>query len=115
MGATPPMLPQAEVLIVEQAKISGYLLDLDHKEGGPKAKFFLKRGFTPSAWETMAEALRQHGRTQPVTETSETRFGRKFTVECQLTTPDGRNPCILTAWIQEGTRPPRLVTAHPNH
>jgi hypothetical protein len=115
MGAFPSMLPQAEVLIVEQAKISGYLLDLDHKEGGAKAKFFLKRGFTPNAWEAMAEALREHGRTQPVTETRETRFGRKFTVECQLTTPDGRNPCILTAWIQEGARPPRLVTAHPNH
>lgn len=52
--------------------------------------------------------------TQPVTETRDTRFGRKFTVECQIQTPDGKNPCILTGWIQEGTKPPRLVTAHPN-
>jgi hypothetical protein len=37
-----------------------------------------------------------------------------FTVECQIETPDGRHPCILTAWILEGDEPPRLVTAHPN-
>jgi hypothetical protein len=111
----PNQLPQSKALQVDQTKVVNYLLDLEHKEGGSKAKFFLKRGFTSEDWETTAEALRQHGRTQPVTETSETRFGRKFTVECQIKTPDGKNPCILTAWIQEGGKPPRLVTAHPNH
>lgn len=108
-------LPESDHLIVEQTKVVGYLLALDHPEGGAKAKYFLKRGFTHESWEAMAEALKQHGRTQSITETSETRFGRKFTVECQIETPDGRDPCILTAWIQEGERPPRLVTAHPNH
>ena len=66
------------------------------------------------SWQVMAEALRQHGATQTVTEASESRHGKKFTVECQIQTPDGKNPCILTGWIQEGTKPPRLVTAHPN-
>ncbi|MDI1313018.1 DUF6883 domain-containing protein [Prosthecobacter sp.] len=114
MMEAPQHLPQADALLVEQTKVQDYLLNLSHKEGGPKAKFFLNRGFRLDAWELMAQALRQHGMTQPVTETSETRFGRKFTVECQILTPDGRNPCILTAWIVEGKRPPRLVTAHPN-
>ncbi len=108
-------LPDADQLIVEKTKVVGYLLASDHPEGGAKANFFLKRGFTPDAWQQMADALKKHGLTQPVTESSETRFGRKFTVECQIETPDGRNPCILTAWIQEGSKPPRLVTAHPNH
>lgn len=107
-------LPQADSLIVEEKKLTEYLLDLAHEQGGAKAKFFLNRGFKPGDWQIMAEALRNHGRTQPVTETSTTRFGRKFTVECQIETPDGRDPRILTAWIVEGDKPPRLVTAHPN-
>ena len=110
----PRNLPQTDALLVEQANVQDYLLNLFHKEGGPMARFLLNRVFKLDAWEGMAEALRQHGMAQPVTETSETRFGRKFTVECQITTPDGRNPCILTAWIVEGRRPPCLVTAHPN-
>lgn len=111
----PPLkLPNAKSLQVDKTKVIDYLLNLDHKVGGAKAKYFLKRGFTTEAWDLMAENLRLHGRTQTVTETSETRFGRKFTVECQIKTPDGKNPCILTAWIQEGDHPPRLVTAHPN-
>lgn len=107
-------LPQPADLIVEQAKVTEYLLNTSHPEGGSKAKFFLQRGFTTPAWTEMAGALRQHGRTQPVTETSVTRFGGKFTVECQIRTPDGMNPCILSVWIVEGDKPPRLVTAHPN-
>ena len=107
-------LPDSNSLKVEQSKVADYLLNLAHPEGAPKAKFFLNRGFTRVAWEQMAEALRQHGRSQPVTETVTTRFGKKFTVECQIETPDGKNPCIFTAWIVEGSRPPRLVTAHPN-
>ena len=110
----PKQLPQANVLRIDQAKVQDYLLNLSHKEGGSKAKYFRNRGFKPEEWQVMVEALRQHGATQTVTEASESRHGKKFTVECQIMTPDGKNPCILTGWIQEGTKPPRLVTAHPN-
>lgn len=110
----PGQLPQAGSLQIDQAKILDYLLNLSHKDGGPKAKYFRNRGFTPETWQIMVEALHKHGATQPVTEMSESRHGRRFTVECEIQTPDGMNPCILTAWIQEGDKPPRLVTAHPN-
>ena len=110
----PEHLPQSSDLRIDQAKVQDYLLDESHKEGGPKARFFLNRGFNREGWQVMEEALRQHGVTQPVTEASESRHGRRFTVECTIQTPDGRNPCILTGWIQEGGKPPRLVTAHPN-
>lgn len=109
-----PQLPQAAELRIDRSKVQDYLLNLSHKEGGSKARYFLNCGFKRDDWQVMAEALRQHGVTQPVTETSGSRHGKKFTVECQIMTPDGRNPCILTAWIQEGEQPPRLVTAHPN-
>ena len=111
----PKHLPRTDALMVEANKVTGYLLNLDHEVGGAKAKFFRNRGFKPEAWLDMAEALRQHGATQPVTKSTTTMFGKKFEVQCQILTPDGKNPCILTAWIVEGDKPPRLVTAHPNH
>ena len=107
-------LPQPDALIVEETKVVAYLLNRDHKQGGPKAKYFLNRGFSTEDWGLMADALRAHGATQPVITTTATTFGRKFTVECQIKTPDGKDPCILSAWIQEGDKAPRLVTAHPN-
>lgn len=110
----PRHLPQADSLIVEENKVTGYLLDLAHKVGGPKAKYFRNRGFTVENWQAMAAALCEHGMTQPVFSSSTTAFGSKFEVQCRVVTPDGTNPCIVTAWIQEGSRPPRLVTAYPN-
>ncbi len=94
--------------------MTNYLLDLEHEEGESKARFFLNRGFTPERWEHFAQAIREHGKTQPVTEEEVTRHGQKYVVECQIVSPDGENPCILSVWIKEGTKPMRLVTAHPN-
>lgn len=110
----PKKLPQTDALQVDESKVVEYLLNLKHPKGGSKAKYFRNRGFKPGDWQAMAKALKYHGATQTVTEAATTKHGRKFTVECTLETPDGKNPCILTGWIVEGRRPPRLVTAHPN-
>lgn len=107
-------LPERETLHVEEKKVTRYLLNLEHEEGGSKARFFLNRGFTSDQWESFADAIRHHGRTQSVTEEEATRHGKKYVVQCQLVCPDGDNPCILSVWIKEGTKPLRLVTAHPN-
>jgi len=41
-------LPQPGALIVAKSKVVDYLLNLKHKEGASKAKFFRNRGFTPA-------------------------------------------------------------------
>ncbi|MBI4569394.1 MAG: hypothetical protein HY719_13440 [Planctomycetes bacterium] len=107
-------LPQAASLVVDEQKVTAYLLNTAHKDGASKASFFVKRGFSLTGWHEFAAALRAHGASHPVTDVEDTEFGRKYTVECEIVTPDGKNPCILTVWIQIGTSPPRLVTAHPN-
>ncbi len=112
--SNPKNLPDSDQLLVEKSKLASYLLNLSHKDGASKAKFFLQRGFKADYWEAFAEALRAHGASQTVTEIEITRHGKKFTVECQIKTPDGKNPCILTVWIQATSKAPRLVTAHPN-
>lgn len=107
-------VPRAEDATVEEKKVVTYLLNREHKVGGSKAKFFLKRGFAADTWETFARSLVRHAQTQPVTKEEITEFGTKYQVECSIETPDETNPCILTVWIVEDQNPPRLVTAHPN-
>ena len=109
----PAFLPQRETLNVEEKKALQYLLNLESKDGASKARFFLGRGFTREAWGEFADALRTHGSTRPVVGSRQTPFGQNYTLECDITTPDGRNPCVLTVWTIEGEDPPRLVTAYP--
>jgi hypothetical protein len=107
-------LPNAASALVEEAKLKSYLLNLEHLKGGPKAKFFLGRGFTPPDWEGFADALRHHARHNPVSQTKRTPFGVHYALDCNLPTPDQSNPCIRTVWeIRPEDPRPRLITAHP--
>jgi hypothetical protein len=108
----PQFLPQ-HVEVSEQ-KIRNYLLDVNHRDGGSKAKFFIARGFSDLAWLAFANAIRQHPIDNPIRNTEATDYGLKVIVQCTLRTPDGGNPCIRTVWMQEGTHVPRLVTAYPS-
>lgn len=98
---------------VPREKLHGYLLDLDHPEGGGKAKFFLARGFSRDELEVFASALRVQGTTNPVERYKPNEFGRKIIVRCSVVTPDGLNPCIVSVWMEDGSDQPRLVTAYP--
>ena len=93
-------------------KIFEYLLNLEHRVGGPKARFFLGFGFALEQWQRFAAALHDHPKANPVEEI-ETPFGTKHVVRCNVETPDGRNPCIITVWMQEQNEAARLVTAYP--
>jgi len=106
-------LPRADALQVEQSKVQHYLLNLDHVDGHAKAAFLLKFGFRQSDWKTLARALQEHGRTRPVVMQNASPYGQKFEVRCTLSSPDGRNPCITSIWIQEGSNAPRLITVLP--
>lgn len=107
-------LPNATAAWVEEAKITRYILNREHPEGGPKAKFFLKRGFIPDEWEGLADALRHHAKENKVVREVPFRFGIKYTLDCHLPTPDRSNPCIRTVWeVRPGDDRPRLITAHP--
>lgn len=111
---TPARLPNAEQAWVEEKKIAAYLLKLDHPEGGPKAKFFLGRGFTAACWENLSDALRHHARHNPVIRIKTTAFATNYSLDCNVPTPDQSFPCIRTVWeIRADDARPRLITAHP--
>lgn len=107
-------LPNAACAVVEEKKIVEYLLNLAHPDGGPKAKFFLARGFSAPAWKTMRDSLTAQGRDNRVTKVTRMQWGTRYQVDCNCPTPDGVNPCIRSVWeIGLESLCPRLLTAYP--
>lgn len=107
-------LPNAERAVVEQSKITEYLLNPQHRLGGSKARFFAQFGFRPEEWMVLADALREHGGQFEVSKVKETGFGPRYEVEGELLCPDGRRPHVRTVWqMDKGQIAPRLITAYP--
>ena len=107
-------LPNAHLALVEQKKITDYLLNFAHRYGASKARFFAGFGFQPEAWEVLAAALREHGQHNEVSRIKRTGFGPRYEVEGVLRVPDNRRSRVRTVWqIDEGQSVPRLITAHP--
>ena len=107
-------LPNAHLAVVEERKITEYLLSESHRFGASKARFFAAFGFTVTSWRVFAEALREHARVGDVASTTETGFGSRFEVDGPLTAPDGRRPRVRTVWqVDAGVVAPRLITAYP--
>ena len=105
-------LPNAERVLVEQRRVREYLLNREHESGGSKARFFIAHGFGSGAWELWRTSLIIHAGENTVTRTTQTRWGIRYTIECNCPSPDGRNPCIRTVWQMEGDMP-RILTAIP--
>lgn len=107
-------LPNAEDAIVEEIKITGYLLSTTHSSGRFKAQFFGSFGFQLEAWEKLREALLRHALENELSNTAVTEFGIKYQIDGPLAAADGRRPRIRAVWfIEAGAKIPRLVTAHP--
>ncbi|PYI94732.1 MAG: hypothetical protein DME97_00160 [Verrucomicrobia bacterium] len=107
-------LPNAEAAVVERAKIEGYLLNVAHRFGASKARFFTHFGFRLEAWEQLAQALLAHGQKYELRKTRKTGFGPRYEVEGKLNCPNGRRPLVRSVWqMDEGEIAPRLSTAYP--
>lgn len=101
--------------IVPVEKVRDYLLNADHVDGAPKAKFFIGGGFSPEKSDELADALRRHFLDNPPTTKKADKFGGvRITVDGPMTVPDGRAPLVRSVWaIDEGETSPRLITAYP--
>jgi hypothetical protein len=107
-------LPNAEAAVVERAKIEGYLLNVAHRFGASKARFFTHFGFRREAWEQLAQALLEHGQKHELKRTRKTGFGPRYEVEGKLNCPNGRRPLVRSVWqMDDGEIAPRLITAYP--
>ena len=103
------------VFEISDAKLVDYLLDLNHKDGGPKAKFFIARGFTRNAPQVLGNALAFHAGLNWPGSVMTTAFGAKHVVTGALGCPDGTTPDVLVVWkVEPGRNVASLVTAYPN-
>lgn len=108
-----PLIPEVGNAYVEDKKARDYLLDVSHREGGAKARFFLLFGFERERWQDLRDALVEHAQTNEELDSRISPHGIKYTVRCNIRSPDGRNPCITTVWIADDDISPRLVTVVP--
>jgi hypothetical protein len=105
-------LPNVEIALVEQTKITQYLLS-DENSGG-KSSFFAHFGFKIEDWHILQNALIHHATQNLVKRIMETPHGIKYIIEGEIRSPDNRNPHIRSIWIiDNGKSAPRLVTAYP--
>jgi hypothetical protein len=107
-------LPGVANAILDDRKITQYLLSAVHPTGAAKAKFSMFFGFSPARWAELRGALPNHPRDNPVTRQSSNPFGQKFEVSCSPVAPDGQNPSVISVWIIEPPDPNPRFTAYPN-
>ncbi|MFN0023082.1 MAG: DUF6883 domain-containing protein [Parvularculaceae bacterium] len=107
-------LPNAQLAIVDESKITGYLLNLDHLLGRAKCQFLAGFGFNAEQWGTLRDAILAHAVVNNCIELKQTQYGTSFAVDGPLSTPDGRRPTVRVVWfVREGESMPRLVTLIP--
>jgi hypothetical protein len=106
-------LPEVHLAIIEERKVSQYLLAMDHPAGHGKAALSRRFGFRAAAWQDLRDAWLEHARSTRVVSISESEFGKKYIPEEPLTAPDARRPRVRAIWfIATGEATPRLVTAY---
>lgn len=94
-------------------KLTHYLLDPSHPKGGSKARFFSAFGFDRGAPDILARALLDHAATGRITGITTDARGWLYEVTGPLTTPDDRDPAIVTVWIVRHIGAAEFVTAYP--
>jgi Domain of unknown function (DUF4926) len=73
-------LPNPELAVIDQAKITAYLFASSHPAGSAKAAFFSRFGFDPTAWQVLRDALIDHARHARVIAVGDSEFGTKYTL-----------------------------------
>ena len=102
------------VFSIRADKLVSYLLDLTSIDGGPKAKFFIGRGFPAEDFFVLMEALAQHGADHWPGDTKPSPHGTKHVLVGPLPCPDGTTPEVRSIWMLSADgATAKLVTAYP--
>lgn len=107
-------LPNRHLAYVPEAKITRYLLNVNHPDGWGKAQEFRKRGYNESNVDTLSRDLIAVAQGQLVSEVVPTQYGLKYVIYGMIQPPVEGNLLVLSVWmIDYGEDAPRLVTAYP--
>lgn len=106
-------IPGAERAIIPREKIVDYLLDLDHPDGGPKARLLASLGFDAARPEEFETAMRSQHLTAEAQSGRPSPFGQKYEVTATLDGPVGRIVATSVWIVLVNEDCPRLVTLVP--
>ena len=100
-------------LHIDPLKLSGYLLNINHIDGGSKARLLMSFGFSVEDIYKLHEAVLLHADNADVA-LLQTSFGDKFIVERSMPTPTGKSLMIRSIWIRKKQEEIiRFVTLYP--
>ncbi|WP_143132076.1 DUF6883 domain-containing protein [Methylobacterium sp. 174MFSha1.1] len=109
---TPSQVPIA--WLIDNQKISGYLLNIEHPHGASKAKYLMRFGFRPESPDALASALVEHAlKNLPGLEVVPPGGSPKIVFEGVVAAPDGRDMPLRTVWKRRAPFEMRFVTAVP--
>jgi hypothetical protein len=106
-------IPSAADALIASEKIVDYLLNVDHPDGGPKARVLLSAGFDRDRPGESERALREQHLTRDARPGKPSPFGTKYEITGAL---QGRRGSVVveSIWIiRHGETMPRLVTVVP--
>ena len=107
-------VPNADRATIVQEKLSGYLLNMSHKRGGPKARLLLSVGYRSDNPQSLASDPRAQHLSLDVTRTHENAYGVVYEIEGPIKTPSGRTVAFCSVWqVDTGTDVPRFITMYP--
>jgi hypothetical protein len=108
------VIPNAHRAIIAAEKLTGYLLSVSHKRGGPKARLLLSVGYRADHPEWLESDLRTQHLRLDATRTHGNEYGVVFEIEGPMRTPGGRTVRFCSVWqIDTGTDVPRFITMYP--
>jgi hypothetical protein len=107
-------VPDADSALIATEKLTGYLLNMSHKRGGPKARLLLSFGYRSDNPQSLESDLRVQHLSLEVTRTHESAFGVVYEIEGPIKTPSGRIVRFCSVWqVDTGTDMPRFITMYP--
>ncbi|WPF88227.1 DUF6883 domain-containing protein [Cyanobacterium aponinum AL20118] len=104
-------IPNFDLAIIEKSKIIDYLLNINHKRGGSKAKISLNYGYSPENWQQLESDIRKFHLNAEVSIIKETSYGIRYEIIPEILTPIHKPLLMKSVWqIDKGTEIPLLIT-----
>ncbi|MBI2611225.1 hypothetical protein HYW54_00575 [Candidatus Gottesmanbacteria bacterium] len=113
-------LPYRNNAIIPRKKLTHYLLNLEHKDGKSKAKFFRGIGFSEINLDKFEQELLKVAKENKVTLVNKSKSKRvkydpviKYSIIGSINAPNGKRYMVETGWVREtGKKIPRLTSAY---
>jgi len=107
----PLRLPNAKDARIPTEKLVRYALDPSHERGRHKARMFASAlGITATDWRYLHDQILEALPEAEVRATRITTFGGAYEVVVQIDGLNGATHPVVTTWIIEADRPPRLTS-----